>query len=241
MGKFAEVSLDVLTFSRDGDSPIHRQVYAAIRGYILDRRLPSGVKLPATRHLAKQLGVGRNTIVAAYDQLLAEGYLEARPGSCTRVAPLPQARGASAGAGANACSRGLSRRGQLIADLPQPHRSRGAINLYPGVPETATFPFAAWARALLRNARKHDDEIVGIHEYAGHPRLRAAIAQYLGTARGVECQPEQVIVVTGAQAALDLCARIWSTMATGLGWRSLAIAGPGPRCLAGALASRPCT
>ncbi len=208
MRKFAEASLDVLTFSRDGEAPIHRQVYSAIRGYILDRRLPSGAKLPATRDLAKQLGVGRNTIVAAYDQLLAEGYLEARAGSCTRVAQLPAARGSSSSARTGVPSCGLSRRGKQIADLPQPHRSRGVINLYPGVPETATFPFSVWAKLLARSARKNDDDIVGIHDYAGHPRLRTAIAQYLGTARGVACEAEQVIVVTGAQAALDLVSRI---------------------------------
>ena len=67
-------------------TPIHRQIYLAIRGYILDRRLPPRAKLPPTRELAKQLGVGRNTIVAAYDQLTGEGFVEARPGSSTKVA-----------------------------------------------------------------------------------------------------------------------------------------------------------
>ncbi len=245
MRKFAEASLDVLTFSRDGEAPIHRQVYSAIRGYILDRRLPSGAKLPATRDLAKQLGVGRNTIVAAYDQLLAEGYLEARAGSCTRVAQLPAARGSSSSARTGVPSCGLSRRGKQIADLPQPHRSRGVINLYPGVPETATFPFSVWAKLLARSARKNDDDIVGIHDYAGHPRLRTAIAQYLGTARGVACEAEQVIVVTGAQAALDLVSRIlvddgdWAWMEEpGYRGASTALLGGGAR-LAPLRVSRP--
>jgi len=208
MRKGGEATLDVLAIDRTLSTPVHRQVYSAIREYILDRRLLPRAKLPATRDLAKQLGVGRNTIVAAYDQLLAEGFVEARPGSCTRVAELlERPRRAGSQRAPSPCS-GLSRRGALIASLPQPHRTPGVIALYPGVPETESFPFSVWARLLARNARKLDDDVVGLHDFAGHPRLRKAIADYLGVARGVVCQPEQVIVVTGAQAALDLSARI---------------------------------
>ena len=204
----AEASLDVLAVDRTLETPFHRQIYSAIRGYILDRRLPPRAKLPATRGLAKQLGVGRNTILAAYDQLLAEGFVETRPGSGTRVREqLDRRKDAAARRAAPPCS-GLSRRGSLIASLPQPRRTPSAIALTPGVPESETFPISAWTRLLARNARTLDDDVLGIHDFAGHPRLRRAIADYLGVARGVDCAPEQVVVVTGAQAGLDLAARL---------------------------------
>jgi len=201
-------SLDALAFDRTLETPIHRQIYSAIRTYILSRRLPPLAKLPATRELAKQLGVGRNTVVAAYDQLMAEGLAEAHTGSCTRVAELLAAPKRAGPRRAASDSGGLSRRGALIASLPQPHRTPGKIALNPGAPETQTFPFAAWTRLLARNARRLDDSVMGIHDFAGHPRFRKAIADYLGAARGIDCAPEQVIAVTGAQAALDLAARI---------------------------------
>jgi len=207
MSKVAEIGLQVLSVDRTLQSPLHLQIYNSIRRYILENRLPADAKLPATRDLAKQLGVGRNTIIAAYDQLLVEGFVETRPGSSTRVARLmrqPRSAGRERPSGAPS----LSRRGALIAGLPQPPRTPGILSLFPGVPETVTFPYSTWARLLARNARKHDDDIVGIHDFAGHRRLRAAIADYLGTARGIDCAPEQVIVVTGAQAALDLAVRV---------------------------------
>ncbi len=86
--KAGEVSLEALRVDRTSRTPIHRQIYASIRAFILDRRIPSRAKLPASRDLAKRLGVGRNTVAAAYDQLQAEGLVEARPGSVTRVAEL---------------------------------------------------------------------------------------------------------------------------------------------------------
>jgi GntR family transcriptional regulator/MocR family aminotransferase len=189
-------------------TPIHRQIYASIRAFILDRRIPPRAKLPASRDLAKHLGVGRNTVVAAYDQLQAEGLVEARPGSITRVAELLSRTDERKPVRAGACFRSLSRRGALIASIAQPQRTPGIIQLYPGVPDTSSFPISTWARLLARNARKLDESVVGIHDFAGHPRFQEAIANYLGGARGVDCAPEQVIAVTGAQAALDLAARI---------------------------------
>ena len=82
--------LDGLTLDRAAAAPLHRQLYELLRSYILEARLDAGSLLPATRYLAQHLGVGRNTVIAAYDQLLAEGYLEARTGCGTWVAPLPR-------------------------------------------------------------------------------------------------------------------------------------------------------
>lgn len=168
-------------------------------------RLPIGTRLPASRILARQLEIGRNSVLATYDQLLAEGYVRAETGSGTWVAfspAAPRERTAS-----SLPRPRMSRRGLLMAKEPQPTHSPRAINAQPGMPETSSFPFATWTRLLTRNATQRGGEMIGYSDYAGHRRLREAIASYVEVARGVDCEPEQVIVVTGAQAALDLVSR----------------------------------
>jgi GntR family transcriptional regulator/MocR family aminotransferase len=196
-----------LLLERNREEPIHRQIYTALRNHILEGRLGAHANLPGSRLLARHLGVGRNTVLSAYDQLLAEGYVEARSGSGTFVVPLlkrprPLQREASAK------RFKLSGRGDLIASQAQPCRTPGRLSVYPGVPETRTFPFPVWSRLLARVARRQDDDLVAIQNYSGNRWLRQTIAEYLGVARGVECTADQIIVVTGAQAALDLIARI---------------------------------
>jgi len=196
-----------LLLQRNRDEPIHRQIYTALRNHILEGRLGAHANLPGSRLLARHLGVGRNTVLSAYDQLLAEGYVEARSGSGTFVVPLlkrprPLQREASAK------RLKLSGRGDLIASQAQPCRTPGRLSVYPGAPETRTFPFSVWSRLLARVARRQDDDLVAIQNYSGNRWLRQTIAEYLGVARGVECAADQIIVVTGAQAALDLIARI---------------------------------
>jgi GntR family transcriptional regulator/MocR family aminotransferase len=199
-------SLDILSLDAESGTPLHRQLYATLRSFILDGRLGAGSRLPATRTLAEQLGIGRNTIISAYEQLLAEGLIEARPGSGTRVVPLLTQRAATQGPPAQAPA--MSRRGELIASRSQPARSPGRVNVQPGVPDSGVFPFAAWAKLVARNARRRTEDVLGYAQFAGHPRLRRAIADYLAVARGVVCAPDQVIVVTGAQAGLDLATRL---------------------------------
>ena len=208
MSKRSRLPFDALAVDRTSKVRLDRQLYEILRGYMLDGSIAAGTSLPATRTLAQHLGVGRNTVVAAYDQLFAEGYVEAQSGSGTRVAALLRAPIRARQGRAPADSPHLSRRGELMASRPQPPRSPGKLNFHPGFPESATFPFSTWARLLARNARRRGDDILGYQSYAGHLGLRGAIAEYLAVSRGVKCSPEQVIVVTGAQAGLDLVARL---------------------------------
>ena len=204
----SSLPLDMLALEPGGDIPMHRQLYAGLRAQILEGRLRAGSRLPASRTLAQELGVGRNTVIAAYDALLAEGYLEARSGSGTWVADLPQEAVAARGKAPPRGHPALSARGQLMASQGRHRTNPGQIAFHPGYPETATFPFSTWARLLARHARRPGEDLFGYHYVAGHPRLREAIADYLGISRGVECSPDQVIVLGGAQAALDLVARM---------------------------------
>ena len=204
--KSASFPFDNVLIERGSSVPIQRQLYAILRSDILRGRLSSGSSLPPTRAFAKQLGIGRNTVIAAYDQLLAEGFVDARQGLGTWVVQLEHKELAQQPSAPDLL--GLSRRGEIIARRPQPSPSPGKTNLHPGFPESETFPFSTWAKILAHNARRRGEDILGYVDYAGHRHLREAIAEYLGVARGVDCLAQQVIVVTGAQSALDLVSRI---------------------------------
>lgn len=203
------LSLDVMSVDRRSREPMHRQIYGTLRGYILEGRLPARARLPSTRALAEDLAVGRNTVIAAYDQLLSEGFVEARPGCGTWVSPAlgcdPPRHGPAEPTGP---PTRLSRRGRTIVGCPQPPRYAGVVNLHPGVPDTTSFPFSIWSSLLARNSRRRDEALLGYLSYAGLPGLRKSIADHICLSRGVACAPEQVIVVTGAQAALDLVSRV---------------------------------
>ncbi len=205
MGKRAAFPFDALAVDPHSGVPLTRQLYDLLRHHIIRGGLPVGTRLPSSRTLSQQLAIGRNTVLAAYDQLLAEGYVKAETGSGTWVAFSLAAPRLSLTSRPE--QPRLSRRGTLLAKEPQPTRSPKKINMQPGFPETAAFPYSTWSRLLAQNARQRGGDMVGYYDYAGHPRLREAIAAYVGVARGVECEPQQVIVVTGAQAALDLVAR----------------------------------
>jgi len=202
------LTFDMLSVDRLSDEPMHRQIYSTLRRYILEDQIQAQTLLPSTRSLAEELKVGRNTVIAAYDQLLAEGFVESRGGSGTWVAPLPQVRPKATPAKRLSPPRQISRRGQILVNRPQPARHADVINLYPGVPDTASFPFSIWSSLLARNSRSRDERLLGYLSFAGHPGLRQTIAHNISLSRGIKCTPEQVIIVTGAQAALDLVARV---------------------------------
>jgi GntR family transcriptional regulator/MocR family aminotransferase len=173
----------------------------------LSGKFGAHMRLPSSRELATDLGISRNTVVSAYDALLAEGYLESARGSGTRVAALPRPPVRTGARRRPARLPPLSARGKLITATPRDRMIPGEPGFHPGYPEIPTFPFDVWSRLVAANMRSAGDELFGYHFVAGHPRLRAALAEYLRVSRGVHCTAEQVIVVTGAQAALDLIGR----------------------------------
>jgi GntR family transcriptional regulator/MocR family aminotransferase len=193
--------------------PLYRQLYDALRAAILDGRLIPGSQLPATRALAAQLGVSRFTVLGAFAQLLAEGYIEGQVGSGTFVSrELPGVTPAAEGRAtqAEAAPRPqLSRRGQVLAatHIPSAAEDGRPRAFRPGEPALDQFPAATWARIAARLYRRPPQELLGYGAVAGYQPLRAAIAAYLRAARAVVCDPEQIIIVSGSQQALDLAAR----------------------------------
>jgi GntR family transcriptional regulator/MocR family aminotransferase len=211
--------LGALTLPANDAQPLHQRVYSALREAILQRRLKPGARLPSTRALAATLGVSRNTVLTAFDQLLAEGYIDSRVGDGSYVsARLPyetlRANGAGAGPGvashperqrpAEAAGLRLAKRYDWVIHAP----SGGAGSVInarafrTGVAAVDEFPIDTWARLLARRARSNPDDMLVYGSTSGYRPLRETIASYLGATRGVNCSAEQVIVTAASQDAL---------------------------------------
>ena len=208
--------LALFTLDARATTPLHRQLYDALRAAILGGQLAAGARLPSTRALAARLAVSRNTVLDAYAQLLAEGYVEGQVGSGTfvaRVLPddLLQVRPAQPPTTTPASTaRALSQRGERLAATPvtAPRPVATTISFRPGQPALDAFPFTTWRRLLDRRWRKPPRELLNYGDPAGWLTLREAIAAYLREARAVRCDARQVIIVSGSQQALDLAARL---------------------------------
>jgi len=187
-------SLDLLVDS-DRTGARRAGLERALRQAIRQGRLGPGTRLPSTRALAHDLGVARGTVSEAYAQLVAEGFLTARQGSGTVVAPNPV----------------LPPREQ--ADEPVSQRSR--YSFFPGQPDLSSFPRVLWAGALRRALRTMPDEAFGYGDSRGHLEARAALAAYLGRVRGVLTGADRIVVCTGFVQALGLlCAALRERGAT---------------------------
>ncbi|MEO0997166.1 MAG: PLP-dependent aminotransferase family protein [Pseudomonadota bacterium] len=207
--------LDALSVDDTAADPLYRQLEEQLRTLILERRLEPGMRLPSTRRLATDLGVARNTVINAYDQLILEGYLVTARGSGTRVAhDLPEellnAPGGERAHAANAGPLPLSPTGRRIAAFsrwievqsfapPRPFRAHTAAS--------DAFPRKLWARLAARRLRTSRD-LLERSDPRGYRPLREAIAAYLGSARGVACTADQVIVTAGVQQGIELIAKL---------------------------------
>ncbi|GJG89531.1 GntR family transcriptional regulator [Gemmatimonadetes bacterium T265] len=198
--------------------PLHRQIYSAVRDLIVVGRLRPNDRVPSTRALAADLGVSRNTVLLAMTQLTSEGYLRGRPGAGTRVAPqLPDAllrvdaRREPLGTRPTAGSRPvIARRGARTALLSDgmPRLGLAPRPFRHGTPALDRFPVDLWARLAARRYQRVPLEFLDHGEAFGHRPLREAVAVYVGAARGVRCEPGQVLITSGAQQALALAVQV---------------------------------
>ena len=202
-----------LTVEKDAPLPLYRQIYEGLRNAILDGRLHPGARLPASRVLARDLTISRTTVALAYEQLLAEGYLQARRGAGTFVtADLPDSgptRAAETPAHPPPPLPPLSERARNLTVFSTGNgteRIAGRL-LAPGTPAVDAFPFALWARIMARLWRHPPAEWTLQRDGFGYLPLREAIAEYLGAARSVRARAEQIMIVSGSQQAIELCAR----------------------------------
>ncbi|MEV4708231.1 PLP-dependent aminotransferase family protein [Actinoplanes sp. NPDC049316] len=194
-----------LVINLDGSGEKTVRVYRALREAIADGRLPEGHRLPATRVLAADLGVARNSVATAYERLVAEGYLVARTGAGTFVAPVrdkPAPRRTTA-------DPLHPRPGWAFEPLPtSAGEPAPRYDFRTGIPDARLFPFDTWRRLVTAELRLGANEPGAYAAPAGHPALRAAIARYLGYSRSLRVHPEDVLVTNGTQHALDLIGRV---------------------------------
>jgi GntR family transcriptional regulator/MocR family aminotransferase len=209
----------VLDLDQDSSLPAYQRVAEAIRNGILEGRFRPGEKLPPTRVIAASLKLARNTVLEAYEQLAAEGYLTARHGSGTFVAPdLPERalRAPSAKPLADEATSAdprLSAFGERVlgGEVPQQMRREDGSSAYEfryGTPSFDEFPIDAWRTLTKRVLDYPPRELLGYGPTEGLPQLREALARYLQRSRGVRCSAEDVFIVNGSQQALDMAARV---------------------------------
>jgi GntR family transcriptional regulator / MocR family aminotransferase len=207
-------SFELMLPPRDAKTPAYRWLYAAVRGEILEGQLRPGTRLPATRDLAKRYGLSRGTIVSAFEQLKSEGYVEGSVGSGTYVSKvlpdelLQVARKASAQPAATRKQRKrISDYGKRVELFPS-YEIRPSRAFRANVPALELFPTNLWAQIAARRLRRASTTFLLGCKPLGYYPLREAVADYLRTSRGVNCEAEQVAIVAGVQEALDLTARL---------------------------------
>ena len=201
--------LDVVQLDRNSLIPLHRQLYTCFRSMILNGGLAAGTKLPSTRTLAKDLEVSRNTVVTAFEQLVAEGFLEMKIGVGTLVAAVmlnPQATESSPEKATAAKQPQLSESGVRLSQSLRTLGNTPSATFQPGLADCRSFPRTIWSRLVARRCREL--AVMGYDHAGGYAPLREAIATYLAASRGVRCSAEQVIIVSSAQAGLDLALRM---------------------------------
>ncbi|UHC17874.1 PLP-dependent aminotransferase family protein [Methylobacterium currus] len=203
--------LDV-TIEQGGDRSLFQQIYLSIRDAIVSERLAANSRLPSTRELARRLKVSRTSVLSAYEQLLAEGYVSGRPGSGTYVCdvlPAPMTPDASIVRGSDTPEPrrpALSEAGQRYTRFAAAAAASSNVPFATGCCSIDPVSIETWRRTARRvglsgpGAFAYTDPI-------GEPALRQQIAQYLGAARAVNCEADQIVVLAGAQQAIDISIR----------------------------------
>jgi GntR family transcriptional regulator / MocR family aminotransferase len=200
---------------RTRGTPLFRWLYEEIRAAIVEGRFPPGSRLPSRAALARKYRVSMGTVIAAFERLLNQGYVDASVGRGTFVrAALPDAL-LEPGA-PRACAptpsrrRSLSARGRLFAAQPFPElfSNRSVETFRMDCSMLDAFPIDTWNRLVARRMSGDAQRLTAHGEPLGFPPLRAAIAEYLADTRGVRCTASQVVVTSGTQESLDLVARL---------------------------------
>ncbi|MCI4665123.1 MAG: PLP-dependent aminotransferase family protein [Neomegalonema sp.] len=179
----------VLVIDRSDRRPLALQIAEELRRRIMTGELAAGASLPPSRQLANDLGLARSTIVTAYEQLIAEGYVVARRGAGSFVSEAP--------AGRQARRVEPERRPRLAQ---RPHAM-----FAPGAPDMRLFPYHVWSRTAARALRAWPERSVAASDPFGDLELRRAIVQHLAEWRGVRAEPEQVLITAGSGNGLEIC------------------------------------
>jgi GntR family transcriptional regulator / MocR family aminotransferase len=180
------------------DKPLYAQLYEYIKGLILSEDLKAGEKLPSIRSLSNHLNISKNTVVTAYDQLLAEGYISSSNRSGVFVEKLQKD------------IFRLSGKQNSLQDVLNLRRDAGKyrFDLRNAQIDVDSFPYTLWRKVLHRCVNEEMGEILNYGEHQGDEELRGQIARYLFLARGVRCRPEQILIGAGTQQSLAMLSLI---------------------------------
>jgi len=194
----------VLQVDRTSSEPLQVQIFSVIRDAIADGRLRPGTRLPSTRDMARELGVSRNAVMNAFRFLTGHGLIESRQGAGTVVVGTPAFEGRKAAANRPRTPR----RALQVQGIPTDVANGPAGAFKPGVAAVDLFPTNAWQNVLRKKWRRASSAELAADDGQGERVLREAIAGYLGVTRSVRCDPEQIIIFSGAQQAIDAAARV---------------------------------
>ena len=187
--------------------PLHRQMYEAVRRVILDGHLVAGERLPSSRDLAQDLDLSRNTVISALNQLTVEGYLTSRVGSGTYVSDSVPKATPKARLQASVSQSNISQRGAALAGNYTAHR----LEVQPftqGIPDFSAFPTALWQRLQNKHWRMSYPDMLDYSSAGGYAPLRRAVADYLRVFRSVHLDADQVLITSGTQQSIALCAHL---------------------------------
>ena len=196
-----------LSLERANATPLFRQLYAQVKEAVLRGTLTPGMRLPPTRELCTLLSVSRQTVLNAYDLLIAEGFLDGAVGKGTFISRhLPVSVRETAPRG---LMRPLSARGSDYAGaMKYVGHHKGKLRAFRvSMPGLDLFPFDIWSRLEGRRWR-HPDQHMGYGDPAGYAPLRELLSVYLRASRGVNCTPEQIVITTGSQQGLYLLTQL---------------------------------
>jgi len=213
MSKLVAGTMLAIPLDASSQVSLFQQLYDQIRDDILRGRLRPGARLPSSRTLAADLAVSRTTILSAFDQLVAEGYLEGRVGSGMRVvSTLPDTTMIAMPRTLSPKhfprdDKRLSLRANQRWPATLPHETVRARPLWPGNPDLTAFPREIWSRLIAKHWRNVPHSLLGYGDPMGYQPLRSAIADYVTRTRGVRCDASHVLVVKGSQQALHLCSQ----------------------------------
>jgi GntR family transcriptional regulator/MocR family aminotransferase len=208
-------STALLVDVRRGRGPLYQRVYEAVKTAIRTGRLGPSTRLPSSRALATDLRISRNTVILAYEQLAAEGYVVTRDRAAPSVVGAPpaparpvRAAGAPSVAGISAYARRLTEDTAVPPSGSFARRPGLRYDFRYGRPAVDEFPRDIWRRLLAARARQLSRDALGYTDPAGYGPLREALADYLRRSRAVSCDASRIVVVNGSQQAFDLIARV---------------------------------
>ena len=191
---------------RASRTPLTRQIYIQVRAAVLSGALRPGTRVPSSRMLAGKLGVARASVVAAYEHLLAEGYVESRAGSGTFISADLTSLGGRPRSPPRMATRPLTI--PVLADFERAATQSEARPFNTGRTLIDARTAETWRRLTHRAARSLGADDLGYADPSGLIELRRSICDYLRAARGVRCDPEQVVVTAGTQQAIDIAIRV---------------------------------